>query len=312
MKKLLKIFFMAVLLIGQGLQAQEEKPEPSLSLQYFNLNAKLQYLKVKALVKEDGKLQPVKGAVLALYLDEAMAENLLGKLKTDEKGEAKTTIPPALKEKWNLSPNHKFIAASEANKKFAESTTELEIAKAKIVIDTLNEDGARKVTAQVLAHDSSGWMPVKDVELKIGVRRLGGDLKMGEEETYTTDSLGYVSGEFKLDSLPSLDAKNNIVLVAKTEDNDLYGNLSVEMSVPWGRYAKAQLLQQDQWFNHRSLWATRTKTPIWLLLMAYSIIVAVWGVIVYLLFQLLKIKKLGKVPGRSSKTAARTLEAADY
>ena len=80
-------------------------------------------------------------------------------------------------------------------------------------------------------------LPAKDVELKIGIRRLGGDLKIGDEETYTTDSLGQVAGEFKCDSLPG-DKKNNLTLIAKVEDNDSYGNLSVDKTVPWGIYIK--------------------------------------------------------------------------
>ena len=41
--------------------------------------------------------------------------------------------------------------------------------------------------------ENDSWLPVKDVDVKIGVRRLGGDLKIGDEETYTTDSFGQVS-----------------------------------------------------------------------------------------------------------------------
>jgi len=277
--------------------AQGEKPELSVNLRYFNQNGSLQYLKVKTMVKEDNKLQPVTGAVLNLYLDEASADNLIGKVKTDEKGEAKSIVPPSLKDKWATATNHKFIAVSEKTKKFDESTTELTITKAKIVLDTLNEDGTRKVTAQVLAFDSSGWAAEKGVELKIGVRRLGGDLKVGEEETYTTDSTGGASGEFKLINLPAIDGKNNIVLVAKTEDNEQYGNLSFEKTVPWGQFKKSETN-----FDKRSLWGTRNKAPYWLLLIAGSIMAGVWAVIVYLIFQIRKIKKIGK--GKQPQTAS--------
>lgn len=277
--------------------AQGEKPELSVNLRYFNQNGSLQYLKVKTMVKEDNKLQPVTGAVLNLYLDEANADNLIGKVKTDEKGEAKSIVPPSLKDKWATATNHKFIAVSEKTKKFDESTTELAITKAKIVLDTLNEDGTRKVTAHVLAFDSSGWVPEKGVELKIGVRRLGGDLKVGEEETYTTDSTGGASGEFKLINLPAIDGKNNIVLVAKTEDNEQYGNLSFEKTVPWGQFKKSETN-----FDKRSLWGTRNKAPYWLLLIAGSIIAGVWAVIFYLIFQIRKIKKIGK--GTQPQTAS--------
>jgi hypothetical protein len=292
MKKLLNITSIILLLLCHHLlsaQEEKEKPELSVNLQYFSTNGSFQYLKVKTMTKEDGKLLPVKDAVLQLYLDEAIPENLIAKAKTNENGESKVTIPPALKDKWNASAGHTFIAASEATKKFEATITELAIAKAKMVIDTLFEEGTRTVTVQVLSFDSAGWVPVKDVEVKLGVRRLGGDLKIGEEETVTTDSLGMAAGEFKLDKLPAIDAKNNIVLVAKTEDNELFGNIAFEKKVPWGQYKTF-----TSNFGQRSLWATGDKSPLWLLLMAGFIIALVWGIIIYLVVQLIKIKKLGK------------------
>lgn len=310
MKKLLNIrsiFLLFATLFSYFMQAQEtEKPELLVNLQYYNLNGSIQYLKVKTMVKEDNKLQPVTEAKLQLYLDEVAPGNLIGKIKTDYKGESKIAIRPAVKDQWNDTPDHKFIAVSEATKKFDETTTELDIIKAKIVIDTLNEEGVRKLSAQLLAFENGEWVPAKEVEVKMGVRRLGGDIKIGEEETYTTDSLGQVVGEFLLDKLPAADSKNNLTLVVKTEDNELYGNLSVEKTVPWGAF-----VQQPNNFNKRSLFGTSDKTPIWLLFMVYSILAGVWGVIFYLVFLLIKIRKAGKRSSQSVPAAPSELETAE-
>lgn len=296
MKKLPKLLLLLIAFVcGNPAQAQVEKPEPSLNLRYFNLNNGTQYIVVSALAKVDNKLQPLKATTVNIYLDEVADENLVGKIKTDENGKAKTIIPPALKEKWLQSFQHKFIAESGETKQYAAATGEMEIARAKIVLDTLNEEGVRKLTARVMALDSSGWQPVKEVEIKLAVRRLGSDLKISEEESYTTDSLGEATGEFSLAHLPAIDHKNNIVLVAKTEDHELFGNLQFEKTVPWGQYF-ANVNQ----FNERSLWATRDKAPVWLLLLAGGIVAGVWGVVIYLFGQIVKIKKLGKTeqPGR--------------
>jgi hypothetical protein len=117
---------------------------------------------------------------------------------------------------------------------------------------------------------------------------MGGILPAGDEETYTTDSTGSVTAEFKKDSLPG-DEKGNIVLAAKVEDNDLFGNLLVEKKAPWGIATKPD----KNFFDQRTLWSTRFRTPIWLLFMAYSIVIGVWGTIIFLVFQIVKIKKLG-------------------
>ena len=269
--------------------AQDEKPELLLNLKHFTENNSLQYLKVQVQLKANNKLQPVKDAAVQLYLDSASATNLIGKIKTDEAGAAQTIIPSGLKNLWSSSPDHKFIAIAKPNPKDEETTTELEIAKSKIEIDTLNADATRSVTAKVFSFNNGEWIPAKGVEVKIGVERLGGSLKIGDDETYTTDSLGEVTGEFKLDSLPANDAKGNIVLVAKVEDNDQFGNLSIEKTVPWGKY-----YQHVSTFGHRSLSAARFRAPLWLLFMAYSIVASVWGVIIYLIIQVFRMKKLGE------------------
>jgi len=304
MKTLLKLVaILAFAFIGKTVFAQKEtKTDILVSYRYFVKNNSLPYLLLQTRIKADNKLQTLPGVVLKLFVDQSIPENLIAKVRTDEKGMAKAVLPVSLKEVWDSSATHKFLAVVEATSLEEETTTELEITKAKIVLDTINEEGARKVMAQVLALENGEWIPAKDVEVKIGVRRLGGDMKIGEEESYTTDSLGQLTGEFKIDSLPAEDKKGNIVLVAKTEDNERFGNLSQEKTVPWGAYFERQTN-----FNQRSLWATRDKAPIWLLLMACSIIAAVWGVIIYLVFQLFKIKKLG-----NSATATKTHRVEEY
>src|SRR5690242_9479464 len=125
--------------------------------------------------------------------------------------------------------------------------------------------------------------------MKAGVKRLGGILSGGDEATYTTDSTGTAIIEFKKDSLPG-DEKGNIILAAKIEDNDLFGNLQVEKVVPWGKIQKAD----HSFFEKRTLWTTRFRTPYWLLFIAYTIVLSVWGTLIYLIYQFFKIRKLGK------------------
>ena len=276
--------------LGQG---DSTKPETSVTIHHFVINNSFQYLQVDAKMKVNGRWQPLKRQVFQLYLDSNKAENLINKVMTDSDGKAKAIIPPGLKSTWEASSSHKFIAVAEGTSKEEETITESEVTKAKILIDTSNNDGTRTVNVQVLKFESDNWIPVKGVDVKIGVKRLGGELKIGDEETYSTDSLGQVAGEFKRDSLPG-DVKGNLTLVAKVEDNDQLGSLSVEKAVPWGVYVKPITN-----FGQRALWAARGKSPVWLMLMAYSIVISVWGVIFYLILRIIKISRLGREEERS-------------
>ena len=271
-------------------QAQDStKKELVLNVAYYMNNNKIIYLMVNSKTKINTKFQPVKNSVINLYLDSIGNNYFIAKVTSDEKGVAKAIIPPALKAAWDASSVHTFLGVAEANKEFNETKSETQITKTKISIDTSSDGTTRNVIVAVSALKNGEWMPAKDVEMKVGVSRLGGILSAGDEETYTTDSTGRVTVELKKDSLPG-DEKGNIVLAAKVEENDQFGNLLAEKTVPWGIVTKAD----ENFFQIRTLWTTRFRTPYWLLFMAYSIIIGVWGTFIYLIFQLIKIKKLNK------------------
>ncbi|MGZ3756961.1 MAG: hypothetical protein ACXVAY_15880 [Mucilaginibacter sp.] len=268
-----------------GFSQAAQKGTLSIAVNYFTSNNQVPRVGVKVKTKIDGRFQTVAGIPVKLFLDKDSAGNLIGKVVTNDQGEASAYIPTALKTKWGKLVKHTFVASFDGDKKFDAGTGDLTVGKAKIVMDVTAD---KKITATVFEMKDTAWTPVKGVDVKIGVRRSGADLPVNETPTFTTDSTGQASADFKRDSIPG-DTKGNIILVAKVEDNDQFGNLSIEKSVPWG--------SKFTWvstFDKRTLFATRDKAPIWLQLIAYSIMFTVWGILLYLVFNILKIKKLAK------------------
>ncbi len=270
-------------------QKESVKNNVVLNLGYYMSNNRVMYLMANAKTKVEGKFKPANGITMRLFLGNDSSQNLIGKVITDQHGLAKAIIPPALKNKWNGSFKHSFLAISEANKQYESATAEASITKSKIYIDTVSDGVTRSVMAKVSSFDGIKWMPAAGVEMKIGISRAGGGiLSVGEKETYTTDSTGTVTAEFNKKGLPG-DEHGLFMIVAKVDENEFYGNLLVEKLVPWGVVVKPD----NSFFDQRTLWSTRFKTPFWLLFMAYSIVIGVWGTIVYLIMQIIKIKKLG-------------------
>jgi hypothetical protein len=292
MKKMTKNKWILLLLMCTfcitRISAQEDSvPTKELvRLRYFNDKNVAQYLVLENSLKKGKEISPLAGKTFELFLDSIKRDNLIGKVTTDNNGRAKSFIPPSLKSAWEANSIHTFIVARAGEE---EGITELEITKSKMQIDTASEDSTRNIIVQVSKYENGAWMPANEVEMKIGIKRLGGVLTAGDEETYTTDSTGTVSIEVSKKNIPG-DTKGNLVLVAKTEDNDIYGNLSVEKVVPWG----VAVNPDSGFFEKRTLWSTRFRAPYWLLMMAFSIIIVVWGTILYLVFQIVKIKKMGK------------------
>lgn len=269
-----------------GFSQGAEKASLSIAISYFNTNNRIPYVSVYAKSKLTGRFQPVGGVAIKLYLDKDSAGTFIGKVVTSEKGEAHTFIPPSVQKEWATSKSHTFLATFDGDKVYDSAKADLTVGKAKISIDTMG----RSVVATLVELKGTTWTPVKGADVILAVRRLGGDLNINETPTFATDSTGKASGDFKRDTIPG-DAKGNITLVAKIVDNEQFGNLSIEKTVPWGAKSK-----YSSTFNERTLFATRDKAPIWLQLIAYSIMFAVWGILIYLVFNIFKIKKLGDSP----------------
>lgn len=286
------IILFTIALHGNAWSQEETKTEvvkkPFITLRYFNIQNQTQYLFLQCQLKVDKKVEPLNKLGAKIYFDDETDENnLIAKVTTNEQGRAIATIPVTFKYKWLASNQHKFIAVTDSISDVGVRQAEAEMTVARISLDTVADAETRTVSVKFEEKKDSQWIPVKDVEIKLGVKRHGSILAIGEDETVTTDSLGMASSEFKKDSLPG-DENGNLILMARVEDHDAFGNLEFEKSVPWGRP-----LQYESNFGKRSLWATGDKIPIWLLSIACLIIFSVWGTLIYLIFRLIKIRKLG-------------------
>lgn len=282
---LLTLLFIA---FSAKLHAQEDAAKTVIKLNYYNNNNGIQYLLLSSMLKKNKILTPVANKKYKLYLDSSNEATLIAELRTDAVGIAKTFISPRLKKAYESSASHTFILMDSTEEVINDYT----ITRTKLSIDTATEDGVRNITASVMKWQDSSWAPAGEVEMKVGIRRQGGILPAGEEETYTTDSTGLVTVAVNKLKMPG-DENGNYIIAARVDENEFYGNLLVEKTVPWGMPTKIQ----EGFFDQRTLWSTQMRTPLWLLFMAYSIVIAVWGCMIYLIFQIFKIKKLGdKVP----------------
>lgn len=272
-------------------ESEDKEPEkkPMLSLRYFNYNSQQQYITTQALVRIGKTVDPIKDLNIGIYLNDASDEsNLMGKVKTGADGKAILLFSPDLQNKWNAAPNHSILAVTDSVPELGVLEAQTDIAKARMRLDTASGEENKQVNLLVEMLEESTWVPVTEAEVRIGVRRTGSSLlKMGEEDSYTTDSTGAVSAEFLLDSLPG-DENGNLVLVAKIEDHETIGNLETDLMVPWGL---PSAYQSD--FGKRSLWATGDKIPYWLLGLAIGIIAGVWGTLLYLITKFFRIRSLG-------------------
>jgi hypothetical protein len=261
------------------------KNDLSINVAYYNNNNQYQYLVATAKTKVNGKFTEVSDVHLNFYIGSVDKVNLLGSSVTNHSGSAMLFIPASAKDTWIKSSKQSFIAVANESKQYTSAQGDVDITKAKLKIDTASD---KKITVVFMELKDTVWAPVKGVDIKVAVKRLDGDLSVSTETpTYTTDSLGRVNADFQRENLPG-DSKGNLILVAKVEDNDTYGNLSVRQTAPWG---VPSIYVSN--YDDRTLFSRRGKSPLWLYFMAYGTILTVWSILIYLAFQIRKIKKLG-------------------
>ena len=288
--KLIIVFLLLSVMGIHKLTAQDDPPESKaiIGIRYFLPANNLPYIELNTQTKTGRLLEPLKNIPVNLYYAEQTEENFLGKTVTGQFGKGRVYLPASFKPTFDSFNEFTFVAVTDASAGIDELSSEITVKKAMLVIDTLVEDDIRTVTAVLKEKNENEWVTVGEVEMKIGVKRSSGNLTVGDEDLYTSDEEGVASAEFKRDSIPG-DENGNIILISRVDDNDIYGNLIVEMTAPWGKPLIA-----ETGFWHRTLWSKGNLAPYWLLFLAFIIIAGVWSTIIYLVRQMFIIKKLGK------------------
>ncbi len=283
-----KLFFILITAFYcNSIWAEEPKPKLLVDVGYHLDNNTFPFVSIFTKSKIEKKFIAVPNISVKVYLGQEADANLLGTVITNKYGKGMISFPVSVNTLWDTLSQFKLIATSVAGKKYESVSNEVSLTKAKIYIDTLWADGVRSIAVTIKIKSGNEWKPVKDVETKIVIKRSVGNLSIGDKETYTTDSTGKATAEFTKVGMPG-DAGGNIIIVGKTEDNELYGNISLERKVKWGTP-----LVNVNTFDQRTLFATRDKAPLWLLFLAGFIFITVWAVIIYLFLQIIKIRKAG-------------------
>jgi hypothetical protein len=279
-------WFLALPVASLG-QPAVEKKNLRVDLSFHQQDDQLPFLKVNVKTKNGKRFEPVEGVVVNLFIGEETSSGFMGRVRSDQHGWASIQLPAKFKAQWDSASSATFLATVTSDEEFKDAGFEIEISKARIELELENKDSLRLMHAKLLAFENNEWVPVPDVEIKLVVRRLLSDLPAAEEDTYATDENGEVTTPF-IANVPG-DENGQIVVGAKLEDHEQFGNLLTTKQAIWG---EPRISANN--FAKRTLWATRDKTPVWLLVFPNLIIAGVWGAIFYLGYIITQIRKIGK------------------
>lgn len=226
---------------------------------------KLRYLKINFLqLTDDTEINL--GSVVTDGFGKAVLNIKADSLKTDKEG------------KLN------FKAVFAGNKQMDPADGEMSIKRARLEIVPVKADSALSVNVKLFDIAGGKEMPVPETVLGIYVNRSFKPQKIGEG---TTDENGEATVEVP-NNLPG-DVKGNIMLMAKLDENETYGNLESAVQQKWGIPVSNKLNELP-----RALWSAHP--PYWMMITFIILMSTVWGHYLVILFQLFRLRKEEPAP----------------
>lgn len=264
--------------LGNRVGAQEDKKNASLSVQYFKVMNENSYLNITAKYKDKNGFEPCKNLALTVYTIDTTGVKTdvkIGLIKTNIDGKSKFIIPTNA-----IAEVTSYSVKLENNAIFEDNDEGITVTNSHVEASIEKTDRIYTLNARLLSSDNK---PIADETLKVGLKRLFGNLSIGGEDSYTTDENGAVSVEIDK-GLTGLDGKLNFQVVV--DESEKYGSVVANLNANFGLP-----IVDKSTFNERTMWSPPTKTPWFLLIIPNVILVGIWSILTLLLFNLFKIYK---------------------
>jgi hypothetical protein len=267
-----------------------EKQSASMSLSYKIVNG-IKTLKVSVESRVDGKREPVENLIVNLYLNEVKKYDTttttgwMGNLLTNKEGVGEFKFTERFNELTKNMHEFHFLATSNSDLRYEDSEAETFIYDVFVKLDVVTEDSISTATATLTKFVDGVEVPLAETEIKLFVKRTFGLFPFGEEGA-VTDENGQIVAEVPSDIIGFSD--KTLTLIARYEDPDYDGKIEASQSIPW------TVMPYENEEMARSLWSTGHNAPIPLVIASVTIILFIWGLILYLVTLLFKIKKESK------------------
>lgn len=265
----------------QGLYAQEvEKNRVRLKLDYIKVMEGDAYLDISASAKIDKQNVDVFDITIKVFNEVNDEENHLGEVITNMNGESRFII----KDFKSLIPDSTQVytlgISFKGNDLYKRASKSVSFRDAEITARIITKDSTNFVTATL--KDISLDSLLVDHSLDVQVQRLFSPLKIGEEFN-NTDENGTILVPVE-DDIPGVDGVLTLEVVLN--DSDDYGTVKALITAPIG-----VPIVEESTYDQRTLWSPRDKTPISILVFANLLIFGIWGMLLYLMYNLFKISK---------------------
>ncbi len=257
---------------------EEELISPSVELISIQKSDKSVDLKISVKAKIEKKMRKMYGLKVNIFQVTDSADQELGSVITDRNGQAVFNVKAEQVATSKEGMIH-FKTVLGPVKKMESSEAEVTVKRALLTITPVKDDSLYSVQAKLVDLATGEETPVPQAALGIFVKRSFNPLKIGE---ITTDENGEGSTEVA-NNLPG-DARGNITLLVRLDENETYGNLEASVVQQWGVPVSDKIEDQP-----RALWSSHP--PLWMLITFIILMLAVWGHYIVIVYELFRLRK---------------------
>ncbi len=262
--------------------AEKEKLSSSVQLSFHKKADQSKIIGVKVTAKtKDNKREPAKNATIKFYAQNKDGQKNIGKCTTNSEGKSEMVLPKELPMDTGMS--YHIVAKIENDAMYDNSEEEIRFKEAKVVVKLNAADTNRNVTATVMTIGNDGKeKPVKDVAVKFYIQRMFGTMPAAEDNVLNTDENGVAVFNYPKE-IPG-GSTGNITVVARIEDNEMFGSVDASADVNWGNIVAAEKNPFP-----RALW--EPYAPPSLILVFVILFGGVWLTYMYIFYNMYKISK---------------------
>ena len=289
MKNQLKNKFIFLILLGvflcsssfQKVYAQDvKKNKVRLKADYVKIMDGEVYFDIKAGSRIDKKNVNVANIELTVFNEFEDEKIKLGTITTNMKGASRLVLKDFNSLKPDSTNTYNIVVSFKGNDKFKRASKSINFKNADIKAELITKDSINYIRASLI--DVSKDSLISNESLKVQVDRLFQALPLGEEFNLT-DKNGTIIVPIE-EGIPGVDG--NITIEVVLSNNEIYGTVKALVIAPIGTP-----IVDESTFDERKMWSPRNKTPLFLLIFPNLLIFGMWGLIVYLIFNLFKISK---------------------
>jgi hypothetical protein len=253
--------------------------ESKITLSYLCTSNDTVVLTANLFIRKDVDLFELENAPVTFYATAGTNTKTLGKVITNEEGNAILTVPlvgmPVEKDGM-ISYTAKF----EGTGKYTASEVSFSAKPAKIKLSFSIQDSLRVVKIDATQkNEKLEDVPLGKETVLLYVPRLFSLLKIGE---VALDENGSGTLEFPNDIIG--DTLGNLNLLARIEENDRYGFVQGQYQINWGvpkQYYKAEVPSRELW---------TPIAPMWMIITLIIMLAGVWAHYCYAVYELVMIR----------------------